>query len=195
MAHNAPLPSSLPQAVRVGYDTDHFYGNLTQTIKANLNPNGQLQITFPMEGAGVVAAITEMLLQSHELPTGLLRFFPGIKVTEPAEFKTLRANGAFLVSAAFDPTATATAAGTQVHGVTIQSEAGMVCSFVNPFAPPASASAPPTGDGGRTASGGAAAAPSVTNVATGANVPLQALGTPNHFSFATTAGATYAINP
>eukprot|EP01046_Picozoa_sp_COSAG06_P097313 COSAG06_NODE_43420_length_372_cov_0.754579_2_plen_61_part_01 len=56
-------------------------GNLTATLTRFLNENGQVHITFPMEGLGTLVAITDMLLQSHE---GFLRFFPVVRQNESA---------------------------------------------------------------------------------------------------------------
>jgi hypothetical protein len=92
---NAP-PEVFSAAVRVGYDVEQFYGNLSAML-AKLRPNGELGIGFPMEHLGVTNAVSEMLLQSHELETGLLRFFPGVRSNETCSFARLRANGGFLV--------------------------------------------------------------------------------------------------
>jgi hypothetical protein len=107
-------------------------GNLTATLTRFLNENGQVHITFPMEGLGTLVAITDMLLQSHE---GFLRFFPVVRQNESAAFEDLRANGAFLVSAAFTPApATADGAPTpgSVHGVRVKSEVGGECGVLSP---------------------------------------------------------------
>ena len=60
---------------------------------------------------------------------GFLRFFPGWPLGEAASFSTLRAVGAFLVSAKVD------AAGS-VSGVVVRSERGENCTILNPFAAP-----------------------------------------------------------
>lgn len=53
---NAP-PEVYPAAVRIGYDTESVYGNLTATLERFLAENGQVQITFPMEGLGTLVAV------------------------------------------------------------------------------------------------------------------------------------------
>ena len=83
---------------------------------------------------GTLVAITDMLLQSHE---GFLRFFPVVRQNESAAFEDLRANGAFLVSAAFKPAAAAAAAEGapatgSVHGVRVKSEVGGECGVLSP---------------------------------------------------------------
>ena len=67
-------------------------------------------------------AIQEMLMQSHE---GVLRFFPCWPKDLDARFGTLRADGAFLVSAELK--------GGVVSGVTILSEKGRDCTVQNPW--------------------------------------------------------------
>ena len=52
-----------------------------------------------VENVGLSQAVNDMLLQSSN---GTLRLFPAWPLAEPATFKTLRAKGAFLVSASWD---------------------------------------------------------------------------------------------
>ena len=86
-----------------------------------------------------------MLLQSHE---GFLRLFPVIRHNESAAFEDLRANGAFLVSATFDPS-TAAAGHTQlrdggdgtVHGVRVKSEVKLATAKPGVFSFPTVAGA------------------------------------------------------
>lgn len=74
-------------------------------------------------GFAAAAAILELLLQSHG---GIIRLFPTIPPTwSHARFRSLRAQGAFLVSA--------TLAQYQVRHVEIVSEAGVTCRMRNPF--------------------------------------------------------------
>ena len=93
-------------AVRLGWNASEFILKASKS----LGPSS----SYPMlpslygtdgggglETCGVTLAINEMLLQSHE---GALRFFPVWPRHRPASFKTLRTNGAFLVSAAYSPT-------------------------------------------------------------------------------------------
>ena len=77
-----------------------------------------------LEQVGATQAVNELLLQSYQ---GVIRLFPGWPLGEPASFTTLRAVGAFLVSAAVD------SAG-HVGPVTILSEFGGVCTVVSPWA-------------------------------------------------------------
>jgi alpha-L-fucosidase 2 len=74
-------------------------------------------------GFAAAAAILEMLLQSHG---GLIRLFPTVPPTwGDAQFRTLRAEGAFIVSAKMADHA--------VRFVEIESEAGETCRMHNPF--------------------------------------------------------------
>jgi hypothetical protein len=75
-----------------------------------------------IENVAGFLAVNEMLLQSHE---GVLRFFPVWPKEQNARFGTLRAVGAFLVSAE-------TRAGV-VGGVKIHSEKGRACTVQNPW--------------------------------------------------------------
>jgi alpha-L-fucosidase 2 len=79
---------------------------------------------FTLEGnfAGA-AAVQEMLLQSY---SGVLRLFPAVPATwKDASFETLRAEGAFLVSAEWE--------GGAVERVEIVSEKGGPCRLEGPF--------------------------------------------------------------
>ena len=74
-------------------------------------------------GFGAAAAIMEMLLQSWG---GRIRLFPCLpEEWEEASFETLRAEGAFLVSASFRAGA--------VEWIRIHSEAGNLCTLQNPW--------------------------------------------------------------
>jgi len=79
---------------------------------------------FTLEGNFAAAAATqEMLLQSH---TGVIEVFPAIPAAwEDVSFTTLRAEGAFLVSAERK--------GGRVVRVEVTAETGGVCSLVSPF--------------------------------------------------------------
>jgi len=117
-----------------------------------------------LENIGATVAINDLLLQSHG---GVMRFFPvwDAPALGPASFTTLRAYGAFLVSAAVD------AAGA-VAPVALASEVGGDVVFETPW-----------GGGGtpRVADGSGAAVP-VATVSAGV------------FSFPTSAGTTYTIS-
>lgn len=76
-----------------------------------------------LEQVGATQAVNELLLQSYQ---GFLLLFPGWPIGESASFTTLRAVGAFLVSASVDATGT-------VSGVTVVSEAGQPCVILSPW--------------------------------------------------------------
>jgi alpha-L-fucosidase 2 len=75
------------------------------------------------ENFALPVVINECLLQSY---SGALRFFPNWPADRRAEFRTLRAVGAFLVSAAFDRG--------QVQWIEIVSEAGAPLRVIVPWA-------------------------------------------------------------
>ena len=79
---------------------------------------------FTLEGNFAFASgIQEMLLQSH---TGIIRIFPAIPLKwKDVAFKTLRAQGAFLVSARQKEG--------KMEKVEIISEKGGICKLRNPF--------------------------------------------------------------
>jgi hypothetical protein len=77
-----------------------------------------------LEQAGAAVAVNELLLQSHE---GFLSFFPAWGTdgaAGDASFISLRARGAFLVSARVS---------TGVTDVTIYSEVGATCRLLSPW--------------------------------------------------------------
>jgi hypothetical protein len=75
-----------------------------------------------IENVAGFLAVNEMLLQSHE---GVLRFFPVWPKEQNARFGSLRAVGAFLVSAELKDGV--------VGGVKIISEKGRACTVQNPW--------------------------------------------------------------
>ena len=75
-----------------------------------------------IESCGGFLAINEMVLQSHE---GVLRFFPCWPKDQNARFGSLRAVGAFLVSAESKEGV--------ITGVKILSEKGLPCRVQNPW--------------------------------------------------------------
>ena len=117
-----------------------------------------------LENIGATVAINDMLFQSHG---GVLRFFPVWNATAlgPASFSTLRAYGAFLVSASADASGT-------VSEVSLASEVGGDVVFASPW--------------------GGGATPKVTD-GSGNAVPVTAVS-PGVFLFATNGGASYVIN-
>ena len=113
--------SVFPAAARVGYDPATILAKLGEM---RFQPNGVVYNEFHMlENSSIVPnTIDEMLLQSHE---GILRLFPVWPAGRDASFRTLRAYGAFLVSA--------TLSHGVVKDVTILSEQGRPCMVQNPW--------------------------------------------------------------
>ena len=93
--------SYLPAGARIGADPDFLIEGIHQNIREFALPNK----LFRHHGGGiehlttVPATINEMLMQSYE---GVIRLFPCWKKSEDASFRNLRADGAFLVSAALE---------------------------------------------------------------------------------------------
>ena len=110
-------------AVRAGYRPDR----VIRAIKGwKPQPNGIVSQNEGggIETAGIIEAINNMLLQSHD---GVIRIFPNWDQAIDAEFKRLRAVGAFLVEASY------LASGQRVDGVRIFSEKGNRCVLQSPF--------------------------------------------------------------
>lgn len=108
---------------RVGYDPRTILAKLREECDRCSMPN--LLLTYGGGGIENVAgflALNEMLLQSHE---GVIRFFPVWPREQNARFGSLRAVGAFLVTAELKE-------GT-VRAVSIQSEKGRACTVQNPW--------------------------------------------------------------
>ena len=105
-------------------------GRLIALLKRWLQPNGLLRAMSIAthgfqpgwtESLGLAGAITDMLMTSDG---GLIRLFPGLPPETPCAFHTLRAQGAFLVSARRD---------TGGHvALSVFSEAGGTCRIENP---------------------------------------------------------------
>ena len=113
--------SIFPAAARVGYDPARI---LTKLHDLGFQPNGIVVNPMHMlENSSVVPnTVNEMLLQSHE---GIIRLFPVWPRQHDARFRTLRADGAFLVSASLG--------GGTVRDVRIFSEKGRECVVQNPW--------------------------------------------------------------
>jgi hypothetical protein len=108
---------------RVGYDPQVILAKLREECDKHSFPN--LLLFYGgggVESCGGFLAVNEMLLQSHE---GVLRFFPCWPKDQNARFGTLRAVGAFLVSAELQNGV--------VSGVKIVSEKGCPCTVQNPW--------------------------------------------------------------
>ena len=119
------FPTFYTQAARVGFDPDMILEKLTGQLRSpHALPN--LYLFYGGGGiescGGITGAINEMLMQSHE---GIIRLFPGWPHHRDAQFDTLRASGAFLVSSALRSEV--------VTSVVIHSEVGGVCRLANPF--------------------------------------------------------------
>ncbi len=108
---------------RIGYDPRVILAKLRSECDKHSLPNLLLYYGGGgIENCGGFLAINEMLLQSHE---GVLRFFPCWPGDQDARFGSLRAAGAFLVSAALREGS--------VTGVRIVSEQGLDCAVQNPW--------------------------------------------------------------
>ena len=118
------FPTFYTAAARVGYDPSVILAHLREQCLDHSFPN-----LFIFYGGGgieccsaVPSCLDEMLLQSHE---GVLRLFPCWPKDKAARFGSLRACGAFLVSAELK--------GGQVQPVRITSEKGRDCTVLNPW--------------------------------------------------------------
>ena len=128
------------QAARLGaLDLDKFKRQIAYCLQPNgtygllaLQSQGRYEDVTPFdymttmgiffENFGLPVVINECLLQSY---TGILRFFPNWPAERSAEFYTLRAVGAFLVSARWE--------GGTVQTLKIESEKGGTVRFYNPW--------------------------------------------------------------
>ena len=108
---------------RTGVDPRLILSKLRAECDRRSYPNLVLQYGGGgIENVAGFLAVTEMLFQSHE---GVLRFFPVWPKELNARFGSLRAAGAFVVSASFKDG--------RVSGVKIQSEKGRPCVVQNPW--------------------------------------------------------------
>ena len=110
-----------PAAVRVGYDPEIVLKKLQEMV---FLANGIVANPMHMlENSSIVPnTIDEMLMQSHE---GIIRLFPVWPKEHDAEFHTLRAYGAFLISA--------TLRNGETRNLSIFSEKGRPCMVQNPW--------------------------------------------------------------
>jgi hypothetical protein len=113
--------SFFPAAARVGFDPVTLLAKLRAM---EFQPNGIVVNPMHMlENSSIVPnTVDEMLMQSHD---GVIRLFPVWPRARDAGFRTLRAYGAFLVSARLS--------GGVVKDVTIFSEQGRPCVVENPW--------------------------------------------------------------
>jgi len=108
---------------RVGHDPKEILAGLRNESGRHSMPNRLLSYGGGgIENCAGFHALNEMLLQSHE---GVLRFFPCWPKDMDAKFGTLRAVGAFLVSAEVKSG--------EISGVKIVSEMGKDCIVINPW--------------------------------------------------------------
>ncbi len=118
------MNSFFPAAARTGsFPPDTILAQLkllAANCYPNLVPKGQ---PHGMENYSIFhATLDEMLMQSHQ---GLIRIFPMWPMNKDAQFSTLRAYGAFLVSSSL--------VGGTVQSVTLKSEKGKSASVLNPW--------------------------------------------------------------
>ena len=118
------MSSFYPAAVRVGYNPNTILSELDSMLSSMGWTNGFYSAAGGyLENESIVPnTIQEMLMQSQE---GIIRFFPDWPTNLDARFGTLRAYGAFLVSAQLQ--------GGVVTGVQITSEQGQPCTVQNPW--------------------------------------------------------------
>jgi len=120
---NNGMSSWYTACARVGYDPVKILAEMRGMYDRHTLPNKLLNFGGGgIENVSPALAVTEMLMQSHE---GVLRLFPCWPGDRDARFGTLRAVGAFLVSAELK--------GGEISGVGITSEKGRDCSIVNPW--------------------------------------------------------------
>ncbi|MDR1060311.1 MAG: hypothetical protein LBL83_03660 [Clostridiales bacterium] len=113
-----------PMAARVGYPPDEIIRHLNDQIRNH--SFGNFFIYYGGGGieccSGVPCTVNEMLLQSHQ---GEIRLFPNWDRAKDASFDSLRAYGAFLVSASIE--------GGEIGEVRIESEKGRRCRLHSPW--------------------------------------------------------------
>ena len=153
-------------ATRLRVPLDQWWPAWTLVLNKSVQANGLVrQSGGGLEVAGASQSVADMLMQSSE---GYIELFPAWNHSSPAAFSTLRAKGAFLVSASLSAT------GVVSSPVTILSEAGIRCVVETPW--PNSTEA----------------AVSVHDVETGSAVPLD-WESGRWLSFNTSAGASYHL--
>jgi len=118
------MNSFFPAAVRVGYDPDVILDNLHRYVTRHAQPNGfAASNPHGIENCSIVPnTVNEMLCMGHQ---GVLRLFAVWPKDKDAEFGSIRARGAFLVSAALS--------GGQVRYASLISEKGRPCTMQNPW--------------------------------------------------------------
>lgn len=123
-AHSGGFEIMFSAAARLGMDPEFIMDKLSDRLLNGSYPN----LWIPSGGGGietlnaVPATINEMLLQSYD---GVIRVFPNWVKEKDADFTTLRAMGAFLVSSSLKQG--------EVAFVNVFSEKGRPCTFENPW--------------------------------------------------------------
>ncbi len=163
------FPKIFANAVRVRYPAQEIVDNFALTIEEQMEKNLTITDDSDFHGAeksGATEAINSMMLLSD---LGVMKVFPNWLKNRDAEFKNLRAKGAFVVSSAYR-------ADTQsVRYVDLTSEAGQPVTIASPWM-----------------SG------IVVKDENGRNIPAVAGTAPNHakevtYTFNTTKGMKYRI--
>ena len=89
------FPEMIPAAVRAGVEPAFILGNLTIRVNDTMAQSGVMAEGAETQGA--TQGVNDMLCSSF--PDGVIRLFNAWPLGEGASFTTLRAKGAFLVSA------------------------------------------------------------------------------------------------
>ncbi|MFI6604656.1 glycosyl hydrolase family 95 catalytic domain-containing protein [Nonomuraea sp. NPDC050536] len=119
------FPRIFNDAVQSRYPADAVLARLTETINAQIKPNLRISDrTHGVEKIGATAAMNNMLLMSDQ---GVVKVFPNWVAGEDASFSRLRAEGAFVVSAAYDGDSN------RIGDVTVTSEAGKRLTIAAPW--------------------------------------------------------------
>ena len=119
------FPRIFTMAVRARYDINQVVENFARVINTNMKPN--LRISDPYHGIeklGATESVNSMMMQTDK---GMTKLFPNWYTDKDAKFVSLRAKGAFTVSAEYDGTAQ------EAKNVTITSEAGEDMTLVSPW--------------------------------------------------------------
>jgi len=126
------IPRPWTACIREGLvDPDAAIGGIREVVRREMQVNGVCRgmgtddmgrVGLYVEGTGMLMPLVEMMLQSWD---GCIRVFPAWPKGVDAAFRTLRAEGAFLVSAAQK--------NGRLPSVTIESEAGGRCRVARPW--------------------------------------------------------------
>ena len=130
--YSGHLPMAMLMALRNNlFIPQRDFENFCKLIDRWREPNGTItamsSILYGRTGAwtetlGIIGAVQEMLLQSWR---GFIEVFPAWPKNVDARFRTLRAEGAFLVSAEYRDS--------HVVTITVHSENGGICRIKNPW--------------------------------------------------------------